>query len=397
MRLLVATDFNPNSPGGGPAVIRQMLTGFREAGHSIFWWSCRGEEQVGESFFVDTLAQCPIPEKLMPARKLPRIKSALLRIFWAPIASRSLQRFLQKTQPECVWAIPHNLSILPIYECLVRKNPLAFRFHTTIQDYPDAHNNNFLWGEMLTNDLVKKQLSLFAAAKTRDATSPQMIENLREITGKTSSQMLHEGLEVVNFNNLKLYAEKIRTDIIKIIFVGTILAEKELISFIDAIKLLKAIKRFQLDFAGAHSYKNREWFDNSWMKEFGNLPRSSLVKLISNYDFGFISMPLDDNLRYSRYSFPTKFISYLSAGVSQFIIARQDSAVFKMADRYNLGIRINTSDPLAIAKYFEESISKFNFFEINKCNMLKCATENFDASKMRKILWHCLENGGENL
>jgi hypothetical protein len=398
MKLLVATDFNPNSPGGGPAVIRQMLTGFREAGHSISWWSCRSEEQVGETFFVDYLARCPIPRKLIPATKLPKIKSALLHKFWAPVASTSLQRVLQDIQPECVWAIPHNLSILPLYQCLSRKNPTAFRFHTTIQDYPDAHNNQNLWGKLLTNNLIKKQYLLYENAQTRDATSLQMIAHLKELTGKKGSQMLHEGLEICDFNNLEAQTEtKKNTDLIKIIFVGTILAEKELISFIDAMKLLQTRKKIQFDFAGAHSYKNKKWFDSSWMSEFGNLPRPSLVKLISKYDFGFISMPLDNNLRYSKYSFPTKFISYLSSGISQIIISRTDSAVYQMAEKYQLGVRIQTDDPSAIVKAIEEKTSAPDFFERDKCNMLKCAKDNFDAIKKKNILWQLLKNGNSIL
>jgi glycosyltransferase involved in cell wall biosynthesis len=394
MKLLVATDFNPNSPGGGPAVIRQMLTGFREAGHSISWWSCRREEQVGENFFVDYLARCPIPRKLIPAKKFPKIKSSLLYKFWAPIASTSLQRNLQKIQPECVWAIPHNLSILPIYQCLSRKNPPAFRFHTTIQDYPDAHNNQNLWGKLLTNDLIKNQYLLYKNAQTRDATSLQMIAHLKELTGKKGSQMLHEGLEIYDFNNFEKQIDtKKNCDFIKILFIGTILAEKELVSFIDAMKLLQTRKRVQLDFAGAHSYRNKKWFDSSWMSEFGNLPRSSLVELTSKYDFGFISMPLYDNLRYSKYSFPTKFISYLSSGVSQIIIARADSAVYQMAEKYQIGIRIQTDEPSSIAKAIEDKTSTPGFFEQDKRNMLICAKDNFDAVKMRKILWQSLENG----
>ena len=58
--------------------------------------------------------------------------------------------------------------------------------------------------------------------------------------------------------------------------------------------------------------------------------------------------------RISLYSLPTKLPEYLASGKSVFFHAPGDSAVFQVAERYNLTPRLSTIDPKALDAFVEE-------------------------------------------
>lgn len=391
MKLLVATDFNPSSPGGGAAVIRQMLQGFRSEGHSIHWWSCRKNENSGENFAVDGLTQCPIPSKLIPSRRVPRIKSALVRNIWAPLASKSLGSTIKKLQPDCVWAIPHNWSILPLHKTLISKKHKGMRIHTTIQDYPDIHGNSNRWGPFITKELREKQYSLYSGATTCDATSLPMLDNLELLTQRRGVQMLHEGLESSDFTRIQ-NKYSLNEPKLKLAFIGTILAGDEFSLLINALKLAGANKdSVSLDIWSTHSYKKEGWFDSSWMFEHGNEVRKCLLEKLSRSDWGCLTMPFQhDQSRYGKYSFPTKFITYLAAGIPTLILSPNDSAVIKMAEEYDLGLRICSKNISEISNNLLQKLYDYKNSADYLNSMFACAKKYFFAEKMRKTLWDCL-------
>ena len=57
--------------------------------------------------------------------------------------------------------------------------------------------------------------------------------------------------------------------------------------------------------------------------------------------------------RISRYSLPTKLPEYLAAGRSVFFHAPQESAVFRVAERYDLTPRLSTTEPAALDAFVE--------------------------------------------
>ena len=81
-KLLVATEFAPNSPGGGPAVVRQMLKDWPV--ERLFWWSCFPDQ--GRHFGREVAAHrvARIPPKLYPHRRWCEQKSWLLENVWSP-------------------------------------------------------------------------------------------------------------------------------------------------------------------------------------------------------------------------------------------------------------------------------------------------------------------------
>ncbi len=394
-------------------MVRQMLQRFPGEPH---WWSCRGAAEVRDSgggdFKVASFACCP-PGKLMPAKKLSRIRALLMEHIWAPRAAQSLRRTIKKLKPDCIWAVPHDFSVFPLAKVFADDNSRRTlgrrtRLHVTIQDYPDAHFHGRTWGEARVQRMARMQETLYARATTCDATSQPMLEDLETRTGRRGLQCLHQGLEAGDFAHLNsnLLSESDhpsweaqppsqsvsgrQASVIKLAYAGTILCEREFTIFVE---LLDSIRNsichqssvVELHLYGAHSYADRRWF-RPWITEHGNLPEAELLTELRKCDWGFIPMSLDDaDPRYNRYSFPTKFITYLAAGLPVISMGHPESSVMKMASAYNVGktIRSPSPSPEELAKTLFSPHSK----KAHLPEVLRCAREQFDAEAMRTKLW----------
>ncbi|NJK90814.1 MAG: glycosyltransferase family 4 protein [Blastochloris sp.] len=292
----------------------------------------------------------------MPSRKWPKLKAWLMEYVWAPWAARDLEKTLREVQPDCIWAIPHDWSVLPLHQVLVQNQsaishqPSKISVHVTIQDFPDCHGHGKLWGEDRVCRMARMQEELYASADTADATSHPMLEELERRTGKRGVQMLHQGLEPEDFEFLESSKPQApRSKLTKIAYAGTILCEPEFalfVNFLDSPNQQRTMNQesgtstVELHFWGSHSYANRPWF-RPWMIEHGNLPERELLAELRECDWGFIPMSIEDtDPRYNRFSFPTKFITYLAAGLPPIIMGHPESSVMKMASTYDVGLRI---------------------------------------------------------
>jgi hypothetical protein len=416
--VLIATEFPPDAPGGGPAVVRQMLQGFPGKVH---WWSARGSFE-GHGLKVEGLkivsCACFPPGKLMPAKKLPKLKAWLMENFWAPLAARDLERTIREVKPDCIWVIPHDWSIIPFWRAIRSRESRAggreMRWHVTTQDFPDVHGHAKLWGEDLVQRMARMQVEIYSRADSRDATSLPMLDELHRTTGRHGIQMLHQGLEPEDFGYLEsrllpldpqhstppplqpsTLAPRLSSTV-KIAYAGTILREAEFALFVELLEKIRpqpssldprpSTRSVELHLFGSHTYATRPWFNPVWMIEHGNFPDRDLVYALRNCDWGFIPMALDDqDPRYNRFSFPTKFITYLASGLPIITMGHPESSVMKMATAYNVGLTIQTRNPsredLANALFAPDAK------QIYLPEILRCAREQFDAEAMRKKLW----------
>lgn len=399
MKLFIATEFPPDALGGGPAVIRQLL---RDFPGEIHWWSVRRGGDAASAFgFSVSSSQCCDPGKLMPARKLTRLKAWLMEHLWAPLAARSLRAALARVKPDCIWVIPHDWSIFPLHE-LLKTSTGRPKLHVTIQDYPDAHDHARVWGEGRVGRMVRMQEELYVRADSCDATSLPMLEDLEQRTGAKGRQMLHQGLEPEDFAFLENFEPQVPSSKpIRIAYAGTILVEKEFALFAGLLEKMRNEQRstdnqqhsrmdIRLELWGAHSYAGRSWFREEWMTEHGNLPERALLEELRKCDWGFIPMALEDrDPRYNRFSFPTKFITYLAAGLPIIAMGHPESSVVKMADVYNVGMKVKSSENIKVsklAKALQDPEEKAKYHP----EILQCANDHFEAGKMRKVLWNCL-------
>jgi len=387
-KLLVATEFPPNASGGGPAVVRQMLKEW--PAERLAWWSCLPErdQRFRRGTAVHRVAR--IPAKLYPQNRMTRPKSWFLENVWARWAARHLRAAIREVRPDVIWVIPHNWAVLPLSSVL----PVArIGFHVTVQDYVDIGGNLPRFGAARCQRLARAAEKLYAAATTRDATSHPMIADLQERTGCEATQMLHAGLEPEDFAFLET-KQAVQRPAIRIAHAGTIVVEEVFARFVAALERVKAVqpRRIELHLFGAHSYAARPWFDAEWMREHGNLEESELAGRLRDCDWGFSPMALTDgDPRYNRFSFPTKFITCLAAGLPVVTLGDPESSVVKMARAYDVGVCCNAMSEDDLVGRLSAAFAETDPWARYRGEILRCARTEFDAARMQRVLLECFD------
>jgi hypothetical protein len=384
-RLLVATEFAPNSKGGGGsgALMRQMLKDWPV--DKLFWWSCFPDHD--EFFGQKTAAHrvAVIPQKLYPNRRWRTHKSWLLEKIWVPRAARHFQKTLQIFKPDAIWVHPHSWAIPPLARAL--REP-KIGFHVSMHDYANTHGNITRFGADYANQMAVLAEQLYVAATTRDAISLAMAGDLQAQTGREGC-INHAGLEQEDFDYLSAEPGPDSSPI-RIAYAGTILVEKEFELFVKALAHIRSrIPRpLALDFFGDHSYRARSWFDSHWMREHGSLPALQLSRALKECTWGFSPMALtDDDARYNRFSLPTKLVSYLAAGLPIITLGHRESTVVKMASKYRVGLCVTDGNLERLAAQLLAVLSEPGAKTKYRAEIQRCALGGFDARLMRATLY----------
>ena len=208
--------------------------------------------------------------------------------------------------------------------------------------------------------------------------------------------MIHQGLEPEDFAFLRGDPAPHPRGKVRIAYAGTVLVEHETELFVEMLRRIRANGRdLSLEFWSAHTYKGRPWFHPDWMIEHGHKPHDALVADLRKCRWGFIPMALDDgDPRYNRFSFPTKFITYLAAGLPVISMGHPSSSIMKMAQDYEVGVSLSTGDLKDMEMRLDAA---FDGDQLRHQSALcQCAHDHFDAARMRGILWACLlERAGQ--
>ena len=390
-KILVVTQFGPNASGGGPAVIRQALKDYEPS--RVGWWSCSPDESAVFNFRAGFEAGFPIPRKLSPYKRAVVVKGWLLEHLWSPMACGNLEGARQAWQPDLLWVIPHMWSIFPVSSFL-RKHWGQVPYHVTMQDYMDMSANIPILGRARGQRLATLAYDLYAKSNSQDATSPGMLEDLQRVTGRAGSQMLHLGLEPEDFAYLRAPVDS-DEKVVRVAYAGTIQVPDVFRSVVNVFARINARggpPRIVIDFFGSHSYSDQSWFRPDWMHEHGNKDEQSLRLALRECSIGFAPMVLQDDDRYNRFSFPTKFISYLAAGLPVVAVGHPDSSVVRMAREYGTGFCWEHPDLDAMAQPFSAWLDSGNLKVRHAPNILSCARAHFDAAQMRSRLYACFRN-----
>jgi hypothetical protein len=203
--------------------------------------------------------------------------------------------------------------------------------------------------------------------------------------------VLHSGLEQEDFSFLESKAASHPNEI-SIGYAGTILARREFALFVEALIQARPFLRLPLSLhlSGAHSYAGSRWFDPTWMHEHGNLSEEKLLNTLRRCTWGFAPMELTDHdPRYNRFSFPTKFITYLAAGLPIITLAHPDSSMAKMATTFKVGLLSHATDIGTLSKELSNALNDPNPRNSYRSEIIRCARSEFDAARTRRGLWDC--------
>ena len=202
------------------------------------------------------------------------------------------------------------------------------------------------WRQRLLAEIVDR-------ANVRYAVSREMAAHYAESFGK-SWTVVHNGVR-----DDSLHETKVSSKPRQVLLAGDV----NVFRFDAVIAFAEAIER--------HNRRNGESIEFTVMGEVAEQHRSSLsalrtVKMLSRRSHSecldamkgadLLYLPLAfarKSSRISLYSLPTKLPEYLAAGRSVFFHAPQESALFRVAERYDLTPRLATIDPAALDGFVE--------------------------------------------
>jgi hypothetical protein len=388
-RLLVASEFPPNVSGGGGTIVRQMLKDWPV--DRLFWWSCQPDRdrRFGQQVAAHRVAT--IPTRLYPYRRLRWQKTFLLKHVWSRWAAHHFRKTLSLFKPDVVWALPISWSIPPLVKALL---PANIPFHVSVMDYADCSGWVRQFGAAQACLLQEQLELLYARATTRDAIYYPMIADLRARTGRDADGPVHAGLEKEDFEYLQTKTV-VPDDQIRIAYTGTISYEEDFAKFVQALAAVrhKFTKKVSLEIFSSHSYRDRLWFDASWMNERGNMAEPQFSAEVRKCAWGFAMMSLAEENRSDRFSLPTKFASSVATGLPVFALGHPESSLIKAAQQYRVGVCATSGEQEYLRSKVLEAFSIKNPWEIFGPEIRRCAREEFDAARTRQMLHQCFFTG----
>jgi len=379
--LLIVTESPPSAPGGGGVLVKQLLRDYPKA--NISWWCC----QSGSSGQILPEGVMPhgifIPNYLFPHARYRRIKSAFLATFWAPLAAWHLKMLLHRLNPDIVWAIPHQFSILPLHHAL---KTWTGSVHVSVHDYMTGQNYQKTLGLHLAEKLSELTLQIYKRGDSRDVISESMQSDLAKRTKTPSANIIRRSVEPEDLEWLATKSIRL-TDAIHVAYAGTIIVQKEFASLIAGLKRTRNLLPIKLHLFGANDYRAMSWYDPEWMITYPYLSAEQLKVTLRQCHWALLAMRVSDvDNDYNRFSFPAKFADYLAAGLPIFALASSTSTLSDIIQHYDVGHIVNCPDPSEISRHMCEKLDPKAPDEY-RLRILRCAKEAFNAQQARECLW----------
>ena len=279
-----------------------------------------------------------------------------------------------------MWCIPHEWSI-PVAGAVLPRSPIPYAVY--VQDYPTTNQmieivgagTAIRWMQILEN-LVKR-------ARFVDTTSYPMGRDIARRTKCTSTQMLHEGLEDPDFERLCRPATQGSGSRFTLAFAGTVVAEDALTELVRSLEKIRHSlpQTLHINFYSSHSYAQRPWFNPEWMTECGYMDRNDLIAALQHCQAGLVVMDSDEsNPSYNKLSFPTKFITYLAAGIEPVVVGHESSAVAALVK--DNGVGLHFADAASLGEAMPSLMRREPGG--NRRKIAEFARVHFDAAQKRR-------------
>lgn len=381
-KILVATSFPPDAPGGSPWLLYQLLRGVPP--DRVSWWSSSGEAPAHSVERVGSFKSGCLPPRLVPHRRLTQLKAFLLEQIWVPLAARALRAFIKKQNPDLLWVLGYSWSI-PVLHRAVRG--LGIPWHITVHDLADSVGLVASLGAKRASRFQKMVDDLYADAVSRDVYMQETGDEMERTTGRKADLIIRCGAEPEEIESIRDKTFKLQEGKIQIGYPGTIIAEDTFARFIAALQLIRSELPVEVNLFGVHSYRNRSWYDSSLITEHGYLSEEEFDRRYLNCNWGLTIMELDDsNPRYSRFTFPCKFTRSLAAGLPIIAIGHPECTLAQLAGRYKLGPVITASESPEIANALRKVFLQHQDSIELRNELLRCLNSEFSAEVNRTNL-----------
>jgi hypothetical protein len=220
--------------------------------------------------------------------------------------------------------------------------------------------------------------------------SKAKLEVIRSQIGREDAIATHSGFEPHHLLALEASPGTTADDVIRLAYVGTIISEDSFLNVLSALDRVhaKLTQQVVLEFFGARGYRNRSWFDPRWMVEHGIFSDRGLIESLQRCSWGIVVTDLEGkDLQYSRYSYPNKIGTYLSAGVPVLGFGHHLTVTAQVMQDHRLGRFTSATDPAALESFISEALRISQPRSIFRDDILSCARTEFNAELIRARLW----------
>lgn len=368
-------------------LMRQLFLGYPT--EKIHWWHCRETALYDKpDLRAASLHGLCMSEKMVPHVRWTKIKSTLLENFWAPRAARHLERTIAEVQPDLIWLLLFGWTI-PVVERT--RFPAGARIHASLCDMPDTNGMKRILGDARSRRFMRTAIRLVGQAESCSGGGHGMVEEMHRRTGRKDGLVVHSGFEPHHLAALEnAPAEPAPDGTIRIAYVGTIISESDFLEMLAALKKIRpqAPQKIALEFFGGRNYRSRAWFEPDWMTEHGLFTDDGLVEALRRCAWGVVVMdPSGEDLQYSRFSFPNKVGTCLSAGVPVLGFGHPTSSLGHIMQAHRLGRFTAATTRDDMEKFWLESLRLPSPRAAFRDDILRCARTEFDAAAMRAKLW----------
>lgn len=368
-------------------LMRQLFLGYPTG--QIHWWHCRETALYDQpDLRAASLHGFCMPEKLAPHRRGTAVKSLVLENFWAPLAARHLERTIAAVKPDVIWLLLFGWTI-PVVERT--RFPGGARIHASLCDMPDTDGMKRILGAARCQRYMNTCLRLVGQAESCSGGGHGMVDEMHRRTNRNDGLVVHSGFEPHHLAALEnAPAEPAPDGIIRIAYVGTIISEQDFLEMLAALKQIRSQlpQKVVLEFFGGRNYRSRAWFEPDWMMEHGLFTDEGLVEALRRCVWGIVVMdPSGEDLQYSRFSFPNKVGTCLSAGVPVLGFGHPTSSLGHIMQAHRLGRFTAATTRADMGKFLLESLRLSSPRAAFRDDILRCARTEFNAAEMRAKLW----------
>lgn len=380
---LVIADYPIGYASGFGETLYNLFSGF--PGEQL-WTAHPGHASPAEEKRRAQSINLPSPSRpgWLPARVslayYPLLKTQQFRA--ARETVRLLSEVVKKNAIKNLLVIPVSPWILSAALALHRQYPTLNLVVYVMDDWQGHHECHQLPYSRRRRRLLREVIN---RASTRFAVSREMAAHYQEIYGK-SWLVAHNGVPRDSLQN----GVCARTKPTKVLLAGDV----NVFRFDAVIAFAEAIER--------HNRRNGNSIEFTVMGEVAEQHRTSLsalraVKLLSRRSHteclkamrgaDLLYLPLAfcrQSSRISRYSLPTKLPEYLASGKRVFFHAPQESAVFRVAERYDLTPRLATINPDALDDFIDRWADANDNDEESLTKAQSALTTEFDIARLAK-------------
>ena len=384
-RILFVHDFRPDSLVTAD-LLRQLFLGYPS--EKIHWWYCHETGLHAQpSVRAGSLHPFLMPERLVPHVRQTALKCWWLENFWTPRAARHLEKTITEVKPDFVAGLLYGWSV-PV---LARVRwPANLRRHFSLWDFPDTNGMKKILGESRSQRFVTNIHELLRHANSFDAICPGALTEIRSHTGRTDGLVVHSGFEPQHLAALEKLEVIPDDGVLRLAYVGTIISENDFLQTLAALKKIRAQvpQKVVLEFFGGRNYRSRAWFEPDWMTEHGMFTDDGLIAALRRCAWGIVVMDTaGEDLRYSRFSFPNKVGTYLSAGVPVLGFGHPTSSLAQIMQEHRLGKFTGATTHEDLEKFLLESLRLPSPRAAFRDDILRCARTEFNAAEIRARLW----------